>query len=180
MDTPIFELPRSFRESVERGRRPQEYGLHPDGKRFDGLSRGAGLSVDFDDVRGVARTVVFGEAGHSTLLQLFDPLDFSLKAVADIDGEPGVFGVEDVPLRAALEGVGVCLDEVLEPVDSSVELAYFGRMVVFSLFDCFEQGFGDTLQGVGVEVGAAIEDVSSRSRRDGVVGESVSRRDRDG
>ena len=33
-------------------------------------------------------------------------------------------------------------------------------MVGFSLFDCFEQGLGNALQGVGVEVGAAVEDVS--------------------
>ena len=127
----------------------------------------------------VAWTVVFGEAGHSALLQLFDPLNFSLKAVANVDGKPGVFGVEDVSLGAALEGVGVCFDEVLESVDPAVELSYLGHVIVFSLFDCFEQSFGDALQRVGVEIGAAVEDVSSRSGRDGVVGECVPRGDRD-
>ena len=108
----------------------------------------------------VAWTVVLGEAGHSTLLQLFDPFDFSLKAVADIDGEPGIFGVEDIPLRASLEGVGVGLDEVFESVDPGVELAYFGCVVILSLFDRFKQRLGDALQGVGVEVSTAVEDVS--------------------
>ena len=70
-------------------------------------------------------------------------------------------------------------DEVLQPVDPGIELPYFGRMVVLPLFDCFEQGFGDALQGVGVEVSAAVKDVSGRSRRGGVVGESVSRGDGD-
>ena len=54
-------------------------------------------------------------------------------------------------------------DEVFQPVDSGVELPYFGHVVVLSLFDCFEQGFGDALQGIGVEVSAAVKDVSGRS-----------------
>ena len=54
------------------------------------------------------------------------------------------------------------------------------RVVVFSLFDCLEQRFGDALQGVGVEVSAAVKDVSGRSGRDRVVGEGVSMWDRDG
>ena len=105
-------------------------------------------------------TVVFGEASHSALLQLFDPFDFPLKAIADIDSEPGIFGVEDIPLRAPLEGISVGFDEILEPIDSSVELAHFGHVIVFSLLDCFKQRFGDALQGVGIEVSAAVEDVS--------------------
>ena len=108
----------------------------------------------------VAWTVVFGEAGHGALLQLFDPLNFSLKTVADVDGESGVFGVKDIPLGASLESVGVGLDKVLESVDPRVELSYFGCVVIFSLFDCFKQGFGDALQSVGVEVGAAVKDIS--------------------
>ena len=86
----------------------------------------------------VARTVVFGEAGHGALLQLFDPLDLSLKAISDVDSKPGVFGVENIPLRASLEGIGVGFDEVFESVDSGVELAYFGHVVVFPLLDCLE------------------------------------------
>ena len=112
------------------------------------------------------------------MLQLLDPLDFSLKAVADVDGEPRILGVEDISFRTALEGVGVCLDEVFKSIDSTIELSYLGHMIIFSLFDCFEQGFGDALQGVGVEIGAAVKDVSGRSGRDGVVGKSVPRGDR--
>ena len=138
------------------------------------------MSVDFDNMRGVPGTVVFGKTGHGALLQLFDPLDLPLKAVADVDSESGIFGVEDVPLGATLEGVGMGLDEVLEPVDSGVELAYLSCVVVFPLFDRFEQRFGDPLQGVGVKVSAAVKDVSGRSGRDGVIGERVPRRDGDG
>ena len=163
VDTPVVELPCSFREGVERGRWPQEYTLQPDGERFDGLSRSARLSVDLDDVGGVSRAVVFGEAGHRALLQLLDPFDFLLKSVADIDGKPRIFGVEDIPLGASLEGVGMGFDEVLEPIDSRVELAYFSCVVVLPLLDCFEQCFGDPLQGVGVKVSAAVKDVSGRS-----------------
>ena len=94
------------------------------------------------------------------MLQLFDPLDFSLEAVADVDGETWVLGVEDISLRASFESVGVGFDEVLESVDSSVELTYFGHVVILSLFDCLEQCLGDPLQGVGVKVSAAIKDVS--------------------
>ena len=159
MDAPIVELPCSFREGIERCRRPQEYAFQPDGKRLDGLSRSAGLSVDLDDVRGVAWTVVFGEAGHCALLQLFDPLDFPLQTVADVDGEPRVLGVKDIPLGATLEGVGMCFDEVFESIDSGVELSYFSRVIVLSLFDRLEQCFGDPLQGVGVKIGAAVKDV---------------------
>ena len=111
----------------------------------------------------VAWTIVFGEAGHGALLQMLDPLNLPLKAVADVDSEPGILGVEDVPLRATLEGVGVGLDEVLESIDSSVELAYLSCVVVLSLLDRFEQRFGDPLQGVGVKVSAAVKDVSGRS-----------------
>ena len=117
------------------------------------------MSVDFDDMGSVARTVVFGEAGHGALLQLFDPFDLPLKAVADVNGESRILGIEDVPLRAALEGVGVGLNEVFQPIDPGVELTYFSCVVVLPLLDRFEQCFGDTLQGVGVEVGAAVEDV---------------------
>ena len=95
------------------------------------------------------------------MLQLFDPLDFPLKAVADIDGKARILSVEDIPLRAALEGVGVGLDEVFKSIDPRIERAYLGRVVVLSLFDCFEQRFGDALQGVRVEVSAAVEDISS-------------------
>ena len=108
----------------------------------------------------VAWTVVFGEAGHGALLQLFDPFNFSLKAVANVDGEPGVFGVEDVSLGATLEGVGVGFDQILKSVDPGVELSYLGDVVILSLFNGFEEGLGDSLQGVGVEVSAAVEDVS--------------------
>ena len=79
------------------------------------------------------------------MLQLLNPLDFSLKAIADIDGETWVLGVEDIPLGASLKSVGVGFDEVLESVDSGVELLYFGRVIVLSLFDCFEQCLGDPL-----------------------------------
>ena len=108
----------------------------------------------------VTWTVIFGEAGHRALLQLFDPLDFSLEAIADIDGEAWILGVENIPLRAAFEGVGVGFDEVLKTIDLHIEPPYFGRVVVFSLFDCFKQCFGDALQGIRVEVSAAVEDVS--------------------
>ena len=160
MDPPVVELPRSFRKGVECRRRPQEDTFQPDRKGFDGFGRCTGLSVDLDDVGSVARAVVFGEAGHSALLQLFDPFDFSLKAVADVDGEPGIFGVEDIPLRASLEGIGMGLDEVFESVDPGVELVYFGCVVILSLFDRFEQRLGDALQGVWVEISTAVEDVS--------------------
>ena len=161
MDTPVVELPRSLCEGIECCRRPQEDTLQPDGKGFDGLGCRTRLSVDLDDVGSVAWAVIFGKAGHSALLQLLDPLDLPLKAVADVDGESRIFGVEDIPLGASLEGVGMGFDEVLESVNSSVELAYFSRVVVFPLFDCFEQRFGDALQGVRVEVSATVEDVSS-------------------
>ena len=161
MDAPIIEFPCSFREGVERCRWPQEYAFQPDGEGLDGLSRSTGLSIDLDDVGSIAWTIVFGEAGHGTLLQLFDPFDLPLKAVADVDGKPWVLGIEDVSFGASLEGVGMGFDQVFEPVDSGVELSYFGDMIVFPLFNCFEQGFGDALQGVGVEIGAAVEDVSS-------------------
>ena len=163
IDTPVIEFPRGFGKGVERGRRPQKYALQPDGKGFDGFSRGAGLSVDLDNVGGVPGAVVLSEAGHSALLQLLDPFDFPLKPVADIDGEPGVFGVEDISLGASLEGVGVGFDKVFESVDPGVELTYFGRMVVLSLFNCFEQGFGDSLQGVRVKIGATVKDVGGRA-----------------
>ena len=179
MDAPVVELPRGFCEGVERGRRPHEDALQPNGQRFDGLRRRAGLGVNFDDVGSVPRAVVFSEAGHGALLQLLDPLDLSLKSVADVDGKPRVFGIEDIPLGASLEGVGMGFDEVFKSVDSSVELAYFSCMVVLSLFNRFEQRLGDALQGVGVEISAAVKDVSGRAGRDGVVGEGVSGGDRD-
>ena len=138
MDAPIVELFCSFRESVERCRWPQKYAFQPDRKGLDGFSRGAGLSVDLDNVGSVAWTVIFGEAGHCALLQLFDPFDFPLQAVADIDGKPRVLGVEDIPFGAALEGVGVCLNEIFEPIDPAVEFPHFGHVVVFPLFNCFE------------------------------------------
>ena len=112
-------------------------------------------------MRGVSWAVVLGKTGHCALFQLFDPLNFSLKAVADIDSEAGVFGVEGVPLWAALEGVSVCLDEVFKSIDPTVEFPYLGHVVIFSLFNCFKQRLGDALQGIGVKVSAAIEDVSS-------------------
>ena len=161
MDTPIFELPRCLSEGIECSRRPQENTFQPDGEGFDGFGRCAGLSIDLDDVRGVPWAVVLSEAGHSALLQLFDPLDLSLETVADIDSETGVLGVKDVPLWATLESVSVGFDEVFESIDPTVELSYLGHVIVFSLFDCFEQRFGDALQGVGVEIGAAVEDISS-------------------
>ena len=110
---------------------------------------------------GVSGAVVFGEAGHRALLLLFDPLDLPLQTVADVDGKPRVFSVEDVSLGAALEGIGVSFDQVFELVDSGVEFSYFSGMVVLPLFNSFEQGFGDALQSVGAEIGAAVEDVSS-------------------
>ena len=109
----------------------------------------------------VSGAVIFGETSHRALLQLFDPLDFSLKTIADIDGEPGVFGVENVPFWATFKGVCVSLDKVFKSIDPTVELSHFGHVVVLTLLDCFEQGLGDALQGVGVEVGAAVENVSS-------------------
>ena len=69
------------------------------------------------------------------------------------------------------------LDKVFESVDPGVELAYLSRVVILSLFDRFEQRLGDALQGVWVEISAAVEDISGRSGRDGVVGKSVPRGD---
>ena len=111
-------------------------------------------------MRSVPGAVVFGEACHCALFQMFDPFDLSLKTVADVNGEPGVFGVEDVSFGAAFESVGMSLDEVLEPVDPAVELSYLGQVIVFSLFDRFEQRLGDALQGIGVEVRTTVQDVS--------------------
>ena len=70
-------------------------------------------------------------------------------------------------------------NEVFESIDPRIELAYLGRVVVFSLLNRLEQRFGNTLQGIGVKVGAAVKDVSGRSGRDGVVGKRVSGGDRD-
>ena len=86
----------------------------------------------------VSRTVVFSETGHCALLQLFDPLDFLLEAIANVDSEPWVFGVEDVSLWAALEGVGVSSNQVFESGDPGIKFQYFGGVVSFPLFDCFE------------------------------------------
>ena len=127
----------------------------------------------------VPRTIVFGKARHCALLQLFDPLDFPLKTVADVDGKPRVLGVEDIPLGATFEGVGVGFDEIFKSVNSSVELVYFSRVVVLPLFDRFEQCLSDPLQSVGVEVSAAVENVSGGLGRDGVVGDGMSGWDRD-
>ena len=138
MDAPVVELPCSLREGIECCRRPQENALQPDRKGFDGLGRCARLSVNFDDMGGVSRTVVFGVACHRTLLQLFDPLDLPLKAVADINGERWVLGVENIPLWATFEGFGVLPEEVLEPIDLAIELLHLGLMVGLSLFNGFE------------------------------------------
>ena len=119
------------------------------------------MSVDFDDMGSVPRAVVLGEAGHRALLQLFDPFDFSLQPIADVDSEPRVFGVENVPLGALFEGVSMGLDEVLKSGDSGIEFPDFGDVVGLPLFDGFEQRLGDALQGIGVEVRAAVQDVSS-------------------
>ena len=78
MDAPVIKLPCGFGEHIEGGQWSQEDTLQPYGKRFDRLCYGAGLGVNFDDVRSVARTVVFGEASHCALLQLLDPFDFLL------------------------------------------------------------------------------------------------------
>ena len=121
MDAPVVKLPCRFSESVEGGRQPQENALQPYEERLDRFCCGTRLGVNFDNVRGVSRTVIFGEAGHRSLLQLFDPFDFSLQTVADVDSETWVFGVKNVPLRAAFEGVGVGLDKVFESEDSSIE-----------------------------------------------------------
>ena len=87
---------------------------------------------------GVSRTVVFGKTSHRALLQLFDPFDFPLETVANIDGETWIFGVEDVSLGASLKGVGMGFDEVFELVNLGVELLHFGDVIVLSLFDRFE------------------------------------------
>ena len=87
MDTPVVKFFGGLSEGVEGGRWPQENALQPYGERFDRLCRGTGLSVDFDNVRGVPRAVVLGKTGHRTLLQLFDPFDFLLQAIANIDGK---------------------------------------------------------------------------------------------
>ena len=111
----------------------------------------------------VSGTIFFGVTRHSALLQWLDPFDLPLKAIADIDGESRVLGVENVPLWAAFESVGVLLDQVFKSVDPTVELLYLNPVVLFSLFEGFEQHFGDALQGVGVEVGSHVENVSCRS-----------------
>ena len=103
------------------------------------------MSVDFDNVGGISGTIVFGVARHRALLQLLDPLDLPLKAVADVDGERGVLGVENVPLWAAFESFVVLLDQVFKSDDPTVELLYLGLVVLFSLFKGFEQRFGDAL-----------------------------------
>ena len=97
------------------------------------------------------------------MFQLFDPLNFPLEAVADVDGEARIFGIEDISFGTALEGVGVSFDEIFQSVDPGVELPDFGDVVILSLLNSFEEGLGDSLQGVGVEVSAAVEDVSGGS-----------------
>ena len=61
-----------------------------------------------------------------------------MKTITDVDGEPRVLGVEDIPLGTAFEGVGVRFDKVFESVDSAVELPYLGHVVIFSLFNRFK------------------------------------------
>ena len=130
-------------------------------------------------MRGIPRAVVLSKTGHHALLQLLDPFNLSLKTVADIDGKPGIFGVEDVPFGAALEGVSMGFDKVFEPGDSGIEFHNFGGMVVFSLLDGSKQRLSDALQSVGVEVGTAGQDVGRQSGGDGIIRDSVSGWDRD-
>ena len=161
MDTPVVQLSRRFGQGIEGGGRLQENALQPHGEWLNWFRCGTWLGINFDDMRGVARAVVLGETSHGALFQLFDPFDFPLKTIADVNGEAGVFGVKDISFGASLKGVSVGFDEVFESADSSVELAHFSRVIVFSLFDSSEQCLGDALQGVGVEIGAAVENVSS-------------------
>ena len=114
-------------------------------------------------MRGVPRTVVFGEAGHCPLLQLLDPLNLSLQTIADVNCKPWILGIEDVSFGAPLEGISMGFDEVFQSGDSSVELQHFGSVVGLPLFNGFEQRLSNALQGVGVEVGAAVQDVSCGS-----------------
>ena len=93
----------------------------------------------------VPGAILFGIARDRALLLLFDPLDLPLKAVADVDGKRGVSGVENVPLWAAFESLGVLLDEVFESKDSTVELLYLGLVIVLSLLNRLEQRPGDAL-----------------------------------
>ena len=159
MNAPVIELPSGFCEGIECRRRPHEDALQPDGKGLNRLGRRTGLSVDLDNVGSVPGTVFLGVARHRALLQLLDPFDLVLKAIADVDSECGVFGVEDVSLRATFEGLVVFLDEVFKPIDSIIESLYLGPMVFFSLLESFEQRLGDALQGIGVEVSAHVKDV---------------------
>ena len=145
MDAPIVELPSGLCEGVERCRWPHEDALQPDGKGLDGFGRRTRLSVDLDDVGGVSGTILFSVACHRALLQLFDPLNLSLEAVADVDGEPREPGVENVPFRAAFESVGMFLHEFFESDDPTVEPLYLGLVIVFTLLNCFEQRLGDAL-----------------------------------
>ena len=161
MDTPVVQFSRRLSQGVEGGRWPQENAFQPHGEWLDWFRCGTWLGINFDDMRGVARAVVLSETGHGALLQLLDPLDFPLKTIADVNGKARVFSVKDVSFRASFEGVGVGFDEIFKLVDPSIELAYFGHVIVLSLFDRFEQCLGDALQGVGVEVGAAVENISS-------------------
>ena len=160
VDTPVVKLPCGFSKGVEGDQGPQEDAFQPYGERLNRLRCGTGLGVNFDNVRGVSRTIVFGETGHRSLLQLFDPLNLSLETIADVDCKPWILGVEDVSFGASFESVGVGFDEVLQSGNLSIELQHFGGMVGLSLFDGFEQHLGNALQGVGVEVGAAVQDVS--------------------
>ena len=160
MDAPIVKLPRGFSKGVEGSRWPQEDALQPYGERLNRLRCGTGLGVDFDNVRGISRTIVFGEAGHRSLLQLLDPLNLLLQTVADVDRKPWILGVKDISFGASFEGVGVGFDEVFQLGDSSIELQYLGSVVGLPLFDGSEQHLGNALQGVGVEIGATVQDVS--------------------
>ena len=51
------------------------------------------------------------------------------------------------------------LDKVFESEDTGIEFGHLGDVVSFSLFNGFKQRLGDALQGIGVEVGATIQDV---------------------
>ena len=154
---PVVKVADVVLEVYEVAAWPDEEGVEPGGKRFDGvflaMPNRVSLHIQIDNIGGLIRALVRMEPGDTPIFQLFDPLCRLEDSVAQGDvevGHPPL--VVNVAIWGPFKDIFVVLDSVVESGDLLFEATNFDVFVGVTSGNGCEEPLCDGSEDVSVEI----------------------------
>lgn len=143
---------------------PGKDGLKLDWERLHWLCSHSWLGIDVENMRSASGAIVSSEGSNHAKIQLFDPFDWSVKAIAQANGEVGKLDIFLISFRVLLKGFLVLGNLPLKVFDFFNE-GLIGVLVgkVFDL-EGVSQLLGNGLKVLCIHVSESLQEVVSYAR----------------